>query len=201
MCVGGGTNPRHPGGKRTERDLTNGPSTTIATTNGNQTPVVAVTSGWRNRLNANQDAPSRTVAAKGNTALAIAEGWHHPADPFRGPSYERGKGRAATRPDLLDRPSVTVTTTDEKGTRASASSGFDFNGGPDRVSDVLFLAIGRRRATPWECARLQGFPDGHFSWAGTTKRSLYRQVGNAVPPVLAERVLLGVLGFPKGRPR
>jgi DNA (cytosine-5)-methyltransferase 1 len=43
---------------------------------------------------------------------------------------------------------------------------------------------GRRKPTLRECARLQGFPDGH-PFQGT-KGARYRQVGNAVPPILAE---------------
>jgi DNA (cytosine-5)-methyltransferase 1 len=45
---------------------------------------------------------------------------------------------------------------------------------------------GRRRLTIEECARLQDFPDD-YPWHGT-KTSVYRQIGNAVPPTLA-RVL------------
>jgi site-specific DNA-cytosine methylase len=73
-----------------------------------------------------------------------------------------------------------------RGTRASPASGFDFNGGPDRASDAAFLASGRRRLTVEECAILQGFPPGH-PFTGTTE-ARYTQVGNAVPPALAEAV-------------
>ena len=59
-------------------------------------------------------------------------------------------------------------------------------GGPDRASDALYLATGRRRLTVEECSTLQGFPVGH-PFQGT-KSAQYRQVGNAVPPKLAEVV-------------
>lgn len=81
-------------------------------------------------------------------------------------------------------PAAGVCTTEEKGTRASAASGFTFNGGPDRASDSLFLATGRRRLTWQESAKLVGFPDD-YPFQGTIGAK-YRQVGNAVAPVMAE---------------
>ena len=118
---------------------------------------------------------------------------------------DRGAGlveRHGTRPDIpasapigairggggqggyLLLPSASVMTTESKGTRASAASGFTFNGGPDRASDSLFLATGRRRLTWQECATLVGFPDG-YPFQGTIE-ARYRQVGNAVAPIMAE---------------
>ena len=84
------------------------------------------------------------------------------------------------------KPSPTVTTTKVKGTRASGASAGAFNGGPDRASDALFLATGRRRLTVQECATLQAFPPNH-PWRGTN-RSKYAQIGNAVPPPMAQAV-------------
>lgn len=95
-------------------------------------------------------------------------------------------GRAASEPWRLDRPSPTVMCTEVKGTRASAASGWTFSGGPDRASDAAFLAVGRRRLTWRECATLQGFPDSH-PFRGNIAAH-YRQIGNAVPPQLAEAI-------------
>jgi len=47
-------------------------------------------------------------------------------------------------------------------------------------------AIGLRRLSPAECAALQGFP-ADWPWQGP-KTSVYRQVGNACPPAMAEAV-------------
>ncbi len=64
-------------------------------------------------------------------------------------------------------------------------------GGVDRASDALWLSTGRRRLTVEECAKLQDFPQGH-PWQGT-KTEKYRQVGNAVPPMLARVLARAVL--------
>ena len=92
------------------------------------------------------------------------------------------------RVHLLERPSPTVTTTEVKGTR-----GPTMRSSPDRGSDVLFLATGRRRLTVAECAKLQGFPDGYADKLQGTVASKYRQVGNAVPPKMAEVIARAVL--------
>ena len=102
--------------------------------------------------------------------------------------------RAATEPGRLDRPSPTVTTTEEKGTRGDNMNRLlpsgAVSGGPDRAADAFWLATGRRRLTVQECAALQGFPAEH-PFQGTLSAQ-YRQVGNAVPPVLAEVVSAAV---------
>lgn len=92
-------------------------------------------------------------------------------------------GRSGAEPWRLDQPSPTVMTTEEKGTRANAKSGWSFNGGPDRASDTAFLVAGIRRITVQEGLTLQGFPKAHPVQG--TKKQQYRQVGNALPPSLA----------------
>ena len=93
-------------------------------------------------------------------------------------------GRACGEPWRMDAPAPTVTTMDEKGTRANAVAGWTFNGGPDRASDAAFLVAGIRRIDIAEGLRLQGLPDD-WPLEGTV-HDRYVQVGNAVPPALAE---------------
>lgn len=98
----------------------------------------------------------------------------------------------AREPWRLDLPSPCVAATEEKGAGARSvachRTGQHVGHGLDRASDALLLATGRRRLTPMECAALQGFP-ADWPWSSRTKSSHYRQVGNAVPPPLAEAVV------------
>ena len=118
-------------------------------------------------------------------ALGIAPGARVVAAGVTGQGAPRDVRHAAptigAKGTALDRPAPTVTTTEEKGTR-----GPHMKGGPDRASDALWLTTGRRRLTPAECATLQAFPADH-PWQGN-KGDRYRQIGNAVPPPLAEVV-------------
>jgi DNA (cytosine-5)-methyltransferase 1 len=124
--------------------------------------------------------------------------WDAARNNDRNPRQERPTPSTEPAPALgtkgnqyILRPAPTVTAQEVKGTRASEASGGTFNGGPDRASDALYLATGRRRLTVEECAALQSFPPDH-PWRGT-KRSKYQQVGNAVPPPLARVVAQRVL--------
>lgn len=105
--------------------------------------------------------------------------------------YPKGTGRAASEPWRLDIPSPTVVCADVHGTRAGQFCGWTFNGGPDRMSDALFLARGWRRATVAECARAQGFPEGH-PFRGKSEAQ-YRQAGNAVEVLTGRAVLASAL--------
>ena len=129
-----------------------------------------------------------------------AAGWMVQAGVCHSVCDTRGIPRECTNPAMtvpvgshlyLSAPSPTVTTTEQKGTRASEASGGTFSGGPDRASDALYLGTGRRRLTVAECALLQDFPAEHPWQGGVGAR--YRQVGNAVPPRLAEVVGRAIL--------
>lgn len=96
------------------------------------------------------------------------------------PTQERARGsaeRASTVSgggNLMLRPSPAICTTDGVGL------------GSCYARDAVERATGRRRLTVAECAALQGFPADH-PWQGT-KATQYRQVGNAVPPIVAQRI-------------
>lgn len=76
---------------------------------------------------------------------------------------------------------------------APAICGVDGIGlGGAQARDRVEMVVGRRRLTLQEAATLQGFPD--HPWQGSG-RSRWRQVGNAVPPRLAEVVASAVAGI------
>ena len=50
---------------------------------------------------------------------------------------------------------------------------------PDRVP-IILDDYGIRRLTPYECLKLQGFPDDYKFAPGTPMRKAYKQVGNSV---------------------
>ncbi len=135
------------------------------------------------------DEPSTTVAATqvGNAGpWVVAAGETDAGMPRHVNESAPTIGTKGTA--YLLRPAPTVTAQEVKGTRASAASGWTFRGGPDRASDALAMATGRRRLTVEECARLQAFPADYPWGAARSKTARYRCIGNAVPPTLARVV-------------
>lgn len=99
-----------------------------------------------------------------------ANSWHEgtSARPSQRPAGELA--RALEAAGLADRPSTVVS--------AAAQGRVPPAGHHNRQLN------GAVRLTPEQCALLQGFPAG-WTWTGN-KGSQHRQIGNAVPPALAE---------------
>lgn len=186
--LGGGTNPRAPGegDKRTLRDITDEPSTTIAAQSGggagNAGPFVE---GPSRGVECPLDA-SRNTEANPNQERPSPVSEPSPSVGGKGNLYLNPPSRAATEPQRLEQPAPTVTTTKAKGTRGDnmgkkMASGAT-RGGVDRASDALWLATGRRRLTVEECLMLMGVrPD--YPLQGT-KTARYRIVGNGCTPAV-----------------
>lgn len=160
--TGAGKAPRGNGDTiRTFRDVTDEPSPTImASKSGNKGPWVEGKPAWWWRAS-RSDEPSRAIGAGRNASI------------IEGPARTIC-GNRAPRWCYPNGPSLPITATEGKGA----------TGRKNRGSDSLKDLTGRRRLTIEECAILQGFPR---DWPFTgTKTSRYRQVGNAVPPLMAE---------------
>ena len=101
-------------------------------------------------------------------------------------SYPSGRG-------LTDRPSPTITGggTDAGGAEPIAKFHARYTSAPGWVG-------GTERLTADECATLQSYPSKPFVWCGT-KTKQFLQIGNAVPPLLAEAILAALIGLRPGR--
>lgn len=145
----------------------------------------------------NVDAPALTVSAWSRELLdrpaptVTSNTWHQGESKER-PS-QRKWGQLQRELSALDQPAPCVTATEHKSALAFGSEGAETN--PRRCGDVLNPALrkatGAVRLTVEQLAALQAFPPG-FVFAGT-KAQQHRQVGNAVPPPLAEAVGRAVL--------
>ena len=132
--------------------------------------------------------PAPTIGGKGNAMFS--------SRVIGGGSNPRNSGESEKRSyrDISDEPCTTIAAVQIGNAGPWIEYGRGREGGIkfERHSvDALRLATGRRRLTVQECAALQGFPAGH-PFSGT-KTSQYRQVGNAVPPRLAEVVARAVI--------
>tara|TARA_R110000824_G_scaffold107223_3_gene253280 strand:- start:479 stop:1729 length:1251 start_codon:yes stop_codon:yes gene_type:complete len=194
--VGGGRNPTpDPNDKRTYRDITDEPSTTVAAVQiGNAGPFILTEEQKAEKKRygrwladgSDVDGPCRTIGTKNNRYL-----YENGKDMVV--SETLGTGVPGSEPWRMEVPSPTVTCRDYKGPRHLK---FDPTRGPMTAPDALWRGIARRKLTWRECAKLQGFPDDH-PFQGKTQVSMYKQAGNAVCPIVSEvlgRCVLQAMG-------
>jgi DNA-cytosine methyltransferase len=140
------------------------------------------------------DAPAKTITAtgRGHNGACIVDGLlvndKHPINRPDEPSYTistKGDGRGAQGACVIewpwDRPSTTVTTR-----QAVPPPGHHPESG-----SILTLP-GAVKITERAAAILQGFPEG-WLFAGKTKTARWSQIGQAMPPPLAEAVARAIV--------
>lgn len=164
-------NPAHGDGCSIEE-----PSPTVMGVN----PLRLVVKSKRARSQASIDSPSVTIAADGRESI-VERLLDRPSAVIRAgvhglPGY-RDNATGGYVPAFSDVPAQTIDHTGEL-----------HRPGRHDVPESWGKASTRvRRLTPQECAILQDFPR-NYCWHGT-KTSVYRQIGNAVPPGLAKAVM------------
>jgi DNA (cytosine-5)-methyltransferase 1 len=120
----------------------------------------------------------------------------HARKPWRTMAETLGLGPETFLPNVdqwINRPAPTLCARDYRGITIRKSVIEQIRSGEtprycprQSVNDILFMFTGKRRINIGAFAELQGFPDG-YPFQGP-RNEHYRQVGNAVPPKLAEVV-------------
>jgi DNA (cytosine-5)-methyltransferase 1 len=193
--IGGGRNPQSSELKKTRnyRDLTDEPSTTVTAVQVHNAGPFVLHGGRNNERNPKQERPTPstepapTIGGKGNQFM------ERPAptvtaQEVKGTRASEGSGyRFKGGPDRASDALALMTGYAVPGEPAPAICGAESQGvGGSKARGELQKRLGRRRLTVQECATLQAFPPDH-PWRGTN-RSKYAQVGNAVPPPMAQAV-------------
>lgn len=169
-------------------------------------------SGWNGQRFVDADLPANTIAASKATDFLSPLDRPGPTIDTTG-SFNEGSGRirSTMRAALsrLDEPAPTISAggADTGGAEPLANArvrreffaaledaGLADRPGTSISCDPRLPAAGHHhhhhqdgavRLSPRQCARLQAFPDD-FEFVGNTRKSLHRQIGNAVPPPLGE---------------
>ena len=194
--IGGGANPRFPGDKRTERDITEEPSTTLATSDNHQNsmPIVeAKDYPWSSEMYAKHPPAQPAQTILGKFYKGGAEGLVEQPSADGRPWDSRHPAASAPSPA----PAVRARSPRDGG--RCTENVLSGEGLPNLPTHTIFgepvkwIRKGEkwmRRLSPRECARIQGVPDD-FVWpAGVSKSAMYRIIGNgwscAVAKALSE---------------
>lgn len=170
-------NHRHPGRKARASDIDAPAHVVTARDHGDGNQIMM----GPNHRPSRADAPARTLSRNTHSDGALLVHDRHPINRPDEVSYTvttKGDGRGAQGACVLewprDSPGTVVTSTDRLGPPGHHGKSF--------LSSPNAIKLSEKAA-----AILQGFPDGwHF--AGKTKRARWSQIGQAMPPPLAEAV-------------
>ena len=128
-----------------------------------------------------RDAAVRRVEAERGTALPANSAKYRELTAYFVPPYDPGKFPNKWRKMEADEPARTLMA----------------HIGKDTYSHIHYDSRQARTISVREAARLQSFPDG-FRFSGTMNPA-FRQIGNAVPPLLAYAVIGQILSTLTGR--
>jgi DNA (cytosine-5)-methyltransferase 1 len=144
-----------------------------------------------------RSAPALTSKSGGQWVLRTSFG-----KPAAGPKSTGSGSHGTHEMDPFERPAHAVTTkakdwaawvTERPATTVQGDPRVGRPGHKDREGGEAQFAVDSVRITPEEAAALQSFPPGYPFQGTKTKR--FEQVGNAVPPLLAEHVLAMAAGI------
>lgn len=159
--------------------------------------------GPRTPTSADDPSPSITAGSKGSGPRLILRERHPDAtlDAPAGTVRSGGDGHSAPPMWLRTECTGAVATSIDAPSPSVTGPGNQYlhAGDPGVRAPRDSVRSDRRRLTPAECAALQSFPPD-WPWQGT-KTAIYRQIGNAVPPPLAEALAVQIVGATIGRRR
>jgi site-specific DNA-cytosine methylase len=150
---------------------------------GHAAPAMVVGRQKRNHRPSAADEPAKTLTRNPNSDGALLLHERHPISRPDEPSFviKTNGGRYSQAASAVewpwDRPSTTIVRHERQ-----SPPGRNGRAGESQATGPNAIVLSEKAA-----ALLQGFPDG-WSFAGVTKRARWSQIGQAMPPPLAEAV-------------